>query len=288
MKQLTISIALLLSLCAAGQNVGIGTPTPNHKLDIVNNSNTNGINIAHTGTGIQGIAIDMGYAPNNTGIRIFAPYNSILPNYSTGLHAVSGNGPFALTQNDNYGIIGECRNVSTGTGVFGISNSPSSLINSAGVVGYNFSSAADAYGVIGFTNSSSGAGVAARTTNTSTGIYGISQNATGSAIKAECIGTSTTALELKNGAIKVSGTNKSVFRITAQIGVNINANRVIIPATTLANDPNDMLIVTVVYTNLYLTSPIGVWWNGANWTIFTQDQSAMPDNAQFNVLVVKQ
>ncbi len=269
-------------------NVGVGTLTPGHKLDIVNTDNTNGINIAHSGTGVQGLDIDMGIAPNNTGVRIYAPYNAAFPNYSTGLHAISGNGPTALTPNENYGVIGESRNISFGIGVMGISNSPSPLASQGGVYGINFSAAAEAYGVVGYTNSIDGAAVAGKTNNTSSGLLGLSVNTPGSAIKGECIGTSSTAIELKNGAIRVSGTNRTVFQITAQTGVNIVGNLLVIPNTTLANKFNDLLIVTPYFTSVYLNKPIGVWWDGNNWNIFTQDLSAMPNNAAFNVLVAKQ
>jgi len=37
----------------------------------------------------------------------------------------------------------------------------------------------------------------------------------------------------------------------------------------------------------YNNHPIGVYYNGAKWTIFNQDLGAMPVNAAFNVLIVK-
>jgi hypothetical protein len=42
-------------------NVGTGMFTPGHKLDIVNTDNTNGININHSGTGVQGLDIELGF-----------------------------------------------------------------------------------------------------------------------------------------------------------------------------------------------------------------------------------
>jgi hypothetical protein len=278
-----------MTVDAAG-NIGIGTASPGHKLEIVHNGNTDGLNILHNGNNAFGAFINMGSSPNNTGMFISNAFNYV-PGGSTslGLWAVSGSGaPTTHLPTINYAVVGECRNPSLGGGVLGISNAPSVGLFTGGVLGFNGSTDPEAYGVVGFTNSSNGAAVAGKTVNGSAGIYGQSVNATGPAIKAEALGTATTALELKNGALKVSGANKTVFQITAQTGVNINANQVVIPNTTLANSINDLLIVTPAFTTVYLNKPIGVWWNGSNWTIFIQDLSAMPNGAIFNVLVVKQ
>jgi hypothetical protein len=68
---------------------------------------------------------------------------------------------------------------------------------------------------------------------------------------------------------------------------NVAANVTNIPTTTQANSATDILIVTHQYIGNYLPA-IGVWWNGANWTIYTEDASAMPTGESFNVLVIKQ
>ncbi len=125
-----------------------------------------------------------------------------------------------------------------------------------------------------------------------TGI-GINVEQSGSvpAIKATTVtGSSQIGLELNNGAIKVSGANRTVFQITANTGAggNTSGNTLTIPNTTLANAATDLLIVTPVYVTVYLNKPIGVWWDGANWNIFTQDLTNMPNGARFNVMVVKQ
>jgi hypothetical protein len=56
---------------------------------------------------------------------------------------------------------------------------------------------------------------------------------------------------------------KTVFKIVAQTWVNISSNLLIIPNTTLANASTGLLIVTPVFTSLYLNKPIGVWGDGA-------------------------
>ena len=276
---------------APNGNVGIGTLSPNNKLDIVNNNNTKAINLVHTGTGTEGIYINMGNSPNNKGIYIYSGYNYTPGTISLGLHAISGNGALGnYSPTVNYGVVGECRNPSLGGGVLGISNAPSPGIFEGGVYGTNFSAAAEAYGVVGFTSSVDGAGVVGKTSNASTGVLGYSVNASGPAIKAQCIGTSGTAIELNNGAIKVSGTERAVFQHITN-GANIVGNLTIIPASTFANSATDMLVVTSVYdasNPVYITFAFQTYWNGANWCIINPTGGAMPINAKFNVLVVKQ
>ncbi|MCX6317224.1 MAG: hypothetical protein NTW29_08025 [Bacteroidetes bacterium] len=280
-----------MTINSAG-NVGIGTTSPNHLLEIINNSNTDGLNILHNGNNAYGAFINMGNAPGNIGMFINNSFNYTPGgSKSIGLWAVSGSGtPINYLPTINYAVVGECRNPALGGGVLGISNAPSTGLFTGGVLGNNFSTDPEAYGVVGLTSSSNGAGVAGKTTNGSSGVYGLSLNATGPALKAEAMGTSSTAIEIKNGAIKVTGVSKPVFQITAQTGVNIAGNILNIPISTQANSATDLLIVTPVFgiAGVYLNKPIGVWWNGANWTIFTQDLSAMPNGAEFNVLVVKQ
>ncbi len=270
-------------------NVGIGTTTPANKLDIVNNDNTDGINIQHNGSNTFGAYINMGSSPGNIGMLIT---NSV--NYtpggsrSLGLWAISGSGSLSnFLPTINYGLVGECRNPSLGGGVLGISNAPSPGLFTGGVLGTNFSTDPEAYGVVGLTNSSNGAGVAGKTTNGSTGVYGYAINATGPAMKAEALGTSTTALEIKNGAIKVSGANPTVFQHVATAG-NITLNTTEIPNTSLANSPTDLLIITPYWDGTYVNSPLGVYFTGSNWRIFRQDQQVLPAGTKFNVLVVKQ
>lgn len=283
-----------MTIDAAGNvGIGIGNSTPSHKLEIVNSSSGNGINLVNTGSGIYGANIEMPNLQNNIGLRVSNPYNYAPGTYGLGIHAIAGsNGLSFYTPTINYAVVGECLNTAAGLGggILGISNSASPGIFTGGVLGNNFSTDAEAYGVVGLTASVNGAGVVGRTTNGSIGVFGLSTNGTGPAIKAEARGTSTTAIEINNGAIKVAGGSKPLFQITAQTGVNISSNQLIIPNTTQANSPNDLLIVTPVFgiTGVYLNKPIGVWWNGFNWTIFIQDLSAMPNGAIFNVMVVKQ
>jgi hypothetical protein len=99
-----------------------------------------------------------------------------------------------------------------------------------------------------------------------------------------------TALKV-TGAIKVAGgiTAQPAFKIVSSAG-NTAGHVLTIPNTTLANNTNDILIVTHNYspTSIYLTKPYGVYWTGTNWAIFIEDFTAMAVGTAFNVLVIKQ
>lgn len=275
-------------------NIGINNLNPAYLLDIEAKSSSRAVNINQTGSSSSGMEIlATGGGTNNRGIFINNNVNYSLPsNYSIGVHAVSGSGsPFSLSPNTNYGLIGECRNPVGGYGVLGISNSPSSQLREAGVVGTNNSTAANTYGIIGNSAGTSGAGIAGTTENGTAGLLGYAYPAsTGPAIKSvSAPGSSRIGLELENGAIKVSGTTPSVFRHIATLA-NTNANETIIPNSTLANAASDLLIVTQYWDGVYLNAAIGVYFEviSGTWRIFRQDFGNIPLNAKFNVMVVKQ
>ncbi len=275
-------------------NIGINNLNPAYLLDIVANSSSRAVNINQTGSSSSGMEIHAtGGGTNNRGIFINNNVNYSLPsNYSIGVHAISGSGsPFSLSPNNNYGLIGECRNPATGYGVLGISNSPSPQIQQAGVVGFNSSTAASSYGVIGSSSGTSGAGTVGYTENGTAGLLGYAYpTSTGPAIKSvSAPGSSRIGLELENGAIKVSGTTPSVFRHIATVA-NTNSNETIIPNSTQANAPSDLLIVTPYWDGVYLNAAIGVYFEviSGTWRIFRQDFGNIPLNAKFNVMVVKQ
>jgi hypothetical protein len=263
-------------------NIGINNLSPNYWLDIAaTNNNSRAINVAVS----DGLT-------NTVGIRVNNPNNaaSFIP--VSGIHATVGSGaPAAFSPILNYGLIGESLNLTQGFGVLGISNSPSATMSQAGVVGLNFSNDASAYGVMGKSSGISGAGVMGYTENFTAGVLGVADPfSNGPAVKAVVMpGSVAVALELENGALKVSGTKRTVFRHTTAAG-NTIANETTIPNTTFANNPNDLLIVTPFWDGVYVNSPIGVYFDApsSTWRIFRQDTGAMPLNAKFNVMVVKQ
>jgi hypothetical protein len=96
------------------------------------------------------------------------------------------------------------------------------------------------------------------------------------------------------GGIKVSGTNKAAFKITSITGSggNVTGNSLFIPNTSMANNINDILIVTHNFSpnNTYFDKTFGVFWStlASNWAIYVEDGTNMPNNISFNVLVIKQ
>jgi hypothetical protein len=228
---------------------------------------------------------------NTTGMQITNINNPNVPSsYTIGLHAVVGTGGIQLLPAGNqYAVIGENRNTTNGIGVFGVSSSPSPNRRQGAVVGFNIGSAPLSYGVVGYSVGVSGAGVVGFTLNGSVGLLGYAeQGSTGPAIKASADNASSQiGLELENSAFKVSGARRSVFQHEAIVG-NVAANYTIIPNSSFANAASDLLIVTPFWDNVYVNSPIGVFFNGSSWAIFRQDNQPMPVGAKFNVLVVKQ
>ncbi|MEQ8274088.1 MAG: ricin-type beta-trefoil lectin domain protein [Deltaproteobacteria bacterium] len=65
---------------------------------------------------------------------------------------------------------------------------------------------------------------------------------------------------------------------------NIRANQTVLEHPAIKGNPRVMPIVTPVLGPRQ-SDPLGVWWNGSQWTIYNQDRKAMRAGALFNVLV---
>jgi hypothetical protein len=275
--------------------IGINQPNPTELLHIeASTNNDDGIFINHTGSDADGMRVLMtGGSTNVMGINAGILNNSGGSFYAYAVRGRSGTGGPVLGDNLNYGVVGENLNTVAGSGVFGGTSAPAGTgYTSAGILGLNWSSTInDAFGVIGKSSGLSGAGVGGFTSSAgAVGVLGRTQVNNATAIKAEVRpGFSGTALDISNGAIKVSGTNRPVF-IHATSAGNTTANYTIIPNTTLANSFTDILIVTPFWDAVYVNAPIGVYFEAldSTWRIFRQDLQPMPLNAKFNVLVFKQ
>ena len=115
-------------------------------------------------------------------------------------------------------------------------------------------------------------------------------NGTGAGVLAENSSTVYgTALEVKNGFIKVTGTNKSAFvhtTTTANTATGSHITNLSYPGA----HASDILLVTHQFGS-YLPggTSYSVWWNSDHWTIYLDDISKdMPVGTKFNVLVIKQ
>ena len=85
-----------------------------------------------------------------------------------------------------------------------------------------------------------------------------------------------------------NGSNPGAFSLTTN-GANISANSAIIDSPLTNDNPNAFVYIQHVYkvaSPTYLDKPLGVYYFNGKWRIFTQDNSAMPNNCAFIVAVV--
>ena len=102
-------------------------------------------------------------------------------------------------------------------------------------------------------------------------------------------------LEINNGFLKVSGTNKTAFVHTATSGNLVPGVPYATQLSYANQSPSDIILITHNYNPVgapaqYLNSPVSVWWTGTVWAIYNENFSNMlTDGAKsFNVLVIKQ
>jgi hypothetical protein len=192
------------------------------------------------------------------------------------------------------GFVTKIRNTGNGNGLLAVIDQPVFIVpfnNKSAIEARSVTNTAIAgfaestgFGVHGFSengrgvygNSVNGIGVLGWADNTLTGVAGLFYHFEGG-----------TAIEISNGALKVSGTNRTVFQHVAAAG-NVFGNETVISNTTLANSATDLLIITPFWDGVYVNAPIGVYFSAGTWRIFRQDSGNMPLGAKFNVLVVKQ
>lgn len=144
-------------------------------------------------------------------------------------------------------------------------------------------------------------GIALASSGTSAAVDGLSKSATGqgghfwndaggTGLKAETIGNGT-ALEIGNGALRVSGSARTAFQYI------VPANAAVVPIDhPLTNgDPTAILFIThvvslasAVGSNAVMTA-VGVAYDTAlsKWVIFTENASPLVAGIKFNVLVIK-
>jgi hypothetical protein len=150
---------------------------------------------------------------------------------------------------------------------------------------YSSTSAGVGYGVWGVASGSSGVGVYGQaTTNTA---VGVTAQGSGS--------SNSVALSITGGNIRVQGAGNNTSTpafIHITTVASVSANYSVIHNPMCDGDPSAILLVTPNLNPqgvlaLYNNHPIGVWYNGSNWTIFEQDSVAMPVGEAFNVLIIK-
>ena len=128
------------------------------------------------------------------------------------------------------------------------------------------------------------------------GVYGQATTANTVGVTAQgSYASNSVALSIAGGNIRVQGAGNNTSTpafIHITTVASISANYSVIHNSMCDGNPNAILLVT---PNLspqgvlaaYNNHPIGVWYNGSNWTIFEQDSVAMPVGEAFNVLIIK-
>lgn len=225
------------------------------------------------------------------GVKGEATGATALSSSSFGLSSI---GVFGEATSTNMGVAGKSE---SGTGVYGTSES------NKGVFGFSDS------GVGGFFSSTTGYALIANEGNVGIGtetpvvkleVIGQIKAYNASNISADFSNTSAINPTLKivnntnlgpaidlTGSIKVSGSNKTAFKVIT--GPYIAGNKSGIVNTSMANAASDILIVTYEYTGgTYLNKQFATFWNGGNWEIHLTDGTTMPSGITFNVLVIKQ
>ncbi|PVW14321.1 T9SS type A sorting domain-containing protein [Marixanthomonas spongiae] len=82
----------------------------------------------------------------------------------------------------------------------------------------------------------------------------------------------------------------TAFKHTATAG-NISSNYTLIDHPSLNGKPEAYPVITHNWgssgnsSNVIVDHTLGVWYNGTNWTIYTEDSSPMPEDAMFNIYV---
>jgi hypothetical protein len=122
------------------------------------------------------------------------------------------------------------------------------------------------------------------------GAIGIGTPTPGAKLEILGSGSNQAALNINDGFLKVSGTNKTAFTVTGTagntFGYELNLNYANQAAT-------DIVIVTHNYNpggvgGSYHNAPVGVYWTGTVWAIYSEDQATPMLGKSFNVLVIKQ
>lgn len=224
-----------------------------------------GLEISNLFSGDFNVAIT-GNSNSTTALRSKGVVGSSGSTTGIGVYGINTTGTVFPAPADNSGVSGIA---GTGIGVFGSSNSGEGVYGSS-ITGTSV------YGLKGGTSGNAGFFNLTNASNTS------------AALKAQAAGN--TALELNNGYLKVAGTNRTAFTVTATAS-NSSAHILTLDYPNQSN--TDILLVTHNYnppgaSSQYHDYNVGVFWNGTKWTIYNENTLIPILNKSFNVLVIKQ
>ncbi len=194
--------------------------------------------------------------------------------------ATAGNTLLSVTNNNASGA--------NSTAIYGRAQGASGGLQSAAVRGDHAAASGNGIGVYGTSTSSTGFGVFG--SSASIGVAGATTSEFGSpAIRASFEGTGAgNALEIRNGAIVVSGANPTAFIVN-----NAANNATITIDSPLCNGDSQAILIVTANTSAgpsaNFTAPFSVFYNtgAARWVIARMDGVALPQAAAFNVLIIK-
>ncbi|MFN8506799.1 MAG: hypothetical protein U0547_04450 [Dehalococcoidia bacterium] len=162
------------------------------------------------------------------------------------------------------------------TGANGIVVNMDNATNGVGLFAMIDETSGTAVGVEGVASSAGGAGGSFMTMSTS-----------GTGLRATGNGADSTALQIGNGAIKLTGSTRPAFEWTAT-AASITGHVTVIDHPLLNNNPNAIVIFSQLWEGVYNDHPTAIYYNSGRWKIFNEDFAAMPNNAKFNILVFDQ
>jgi hypothetical protein len=300
-------------------NVGIGTTTPQHTLDVNGNlffgKQANGQVFTEIGDTLY-----LGSSRKYLGNTLGAPVNGSTDWVNLMAHPLSKgimfgtSGPsdadphsapnplMIIQSNGNVGI--GTTNATSQLTVNGFGSPAISLIGNGNSAGGQLD-----FGLAGFATAFSTSANASDAVirQSGTGKLFLQTGSGGAAITINTnnsvgIGTSNPSSTLQvNGTVAASalrapgaGINTGTFAfIQRAVSTNSSGNVTFIFNPVCDGDPNAILIVTHNWTadtnstSKYNTTPVGVYYTGANWAIFNEDSSAMQPGRAFNVMVIK-
>ncbi|HUZ08313.1 MAG TPA: hypothetical protein VMV89_12620, partial [Candidatus Paceibacterota bacterium] len=232
---------------------------------VINDGTTNGVDLTFGVSSGEGIASKRTAGGNQYGLDFYTDFNNRMAITQAGNVGINTTNPVAQLDVEGTSIYGGIYATTTATNGTGISGEADNGTSAYGVDGYS----SGGYGVVG--DSLTGSGVYANSA------YG-------------------SALTIGSGAIHVTGagigSSTAVF-IQLTSAANDTGNYTAINNPLCNGNPFAILMVTHCYNphngtiHTFFNKAFGVFYKGLQWNIYTEDNSTMPTNIAFNVLIIK-
>jgi hypothetical protein len=285
----------------------VGIDQSGYNAGFLNNGDTNGAGLTFGPGSGEGIASQRTAGVDQYSLDFYTSFLDRMIIMNNGFVGINTTNPTAQLQvvstNANTTTPG-VRSASGGASAneltgYGFYSAAGEFIGANGVVGVGTTNFVSSDGVVGIAKGLGRAvyGYYADTAGgTGYGVYGYSSSTNGTGVYAQGANSSSAALTIGNGGIRVAGagigaSTAAFIQLTA--AANIGGDSSYINNPLCNGDPNALLFVTHNYnppngkTDTFFNKAFGVWYTGSEWAIYTEDQSAMPTNIAFNVLIIK-